>query len=397
MRTGKFNVVTDAQWGSCGKGAITTYLAWRYRPQFLSTTNMANAGHTAVDRDGRTFIAKALPSAAILNRWYPEYNPTVCVGPSAAFNLEQLFKEADECDLTPEAPDLATGRLLIHPRAGVITQEHRERESGAGEGSTKHIASTMQGCGTFLADKVLRKPGLRLARDYPALKQFLVEPQYQEGPYADTTGSMPITLMRQLSMGQTILHEGSQGFSLDIHHGSEYPSCTSRQTTAVQNLADMGLSVKHMGAVYLVMRPYPIRVGNVVEEGKTVGHSGGGYPGQREITWEQVAQEGGLPPEEATALLKKELTTVTRRLRRVFTFSKQQVREAAAINGATRIALNFANYIDWSCSGTNDPGRLTTRVFDFIRMVEDATGVPVTLVGTGPAINHVVDLENPAM
>lgn len=199
------------------------------------------------------------------------------------------------------------------------------------------------------------------------------------------TLSMPRLLMVMMESGLTALHEGSQGFSLCINHGSHYPFCTSRSTTALQNVADMGIPPKHVGDVILVIRPAPIRVGNVIEDGKTVGYSGDCYPDHKETTWAEIAKAAGAP-EEVT---KGELTTVTKRLRRVFTFSNMQLIEAAAINGATQIALNFANYIDWSCYCTNDWSRLPQKVLDFIDKIEDLTGIPVTIVGTGPRNDHV--------
>lgn len=395
MQARKFNVVTDGQWGSCGKGAITTALAYRDRPQIMSTTNMANAGHTAVFHDGRKFIAKALPSATALRQWTlgqtDAYKPHVIVGASAAFNLDQLIEEMGLCGVQDH--------LSIHPRAGVITAEHRIAEAGDGESSTKHLASTMQGCGTFLADKVLRKKDLRLARDYTELKGLMTDYMARKldlpaGDQASLVGlGLPELLHTLMSQyGYTILHEGSQGFSLDVNHGSHYPQCTSRGTTAVQNMADMGISPRDLGDVYLVIRPYPIRVGNVTENGKQVGYSGDCYPDQQELTWQQVADEAGMPTEAAASLLKTELTTVTKRLRRVFTFSDSQLREAALVNGATRIALNFANYVDYSVTGVNEYNKLTPKVKDFIRRVEDVTKLPVTIIGTGPQVNQVVML-----
>jgi adenylosuccinate synthase len=376
MRTGKFNIVTDSQWGSTGKGAVATALAYKYRPAFLSTTNMANAGHTAVYKDDSKFIAKALPSASALNSWTSNsddpYEPTVVVGSTAAFNLEQLLQEIEFCKLRSD-------QVLIHSRAGVITNEQKEQENSTSTG-TKHIASTMQGCGAFLADKVMRRPNLKLARDYKELDQYINKEPNQHNE------TLPVYLSQAMNNGSTILHEGSQGFSLDINHGSHYPYCTSRGTTAIQNAADMGINQFQIGDVYLVIRPYPIRVGNVVEEGKTLGVSGGCYKDHEEITWAQVAQAAGAPPEVTAG----ELTTVTKRLRRVFSFSKQQLREAALVNGATRIALNFANYIDWSVYGANHVEQLTPKVCDFISMVEDLTQVPVTFIGTGPRIDHCI-------
>jgi adenylosuccinate synthase len=363
----KFNIVTDGQWGSCGKGLITTSLADKHRPEILTTTNMANAGHTAVNENGDKFIAKALPSAAILNKWIPEYNPFVVVGATAAFTIDQMLKEIKECEIGENT--------IIHERAGVITENHKNAETDLKSG-TKHVASTMQGCGAFLADKIMRKPDIKLARDYKELLSFV------------KNISIPKFIDEEILNGNTVLHEGAQGFSLDINHGSHYPYCTSRGTTATQNMADMGVSFDKIGDIYLVIRPFPIRVGNVVENGETVGYSGDCYDDHHEISWEEVAAEANAPAE----VMRGELTTVTKRLRRVFTFSDEQLKEAVLVNGATKIALNFANYIDWKCYGTNEVDQLSTKIMDFIKKIEDITGIPVTCVGTGPQNNHVITI-----
>lgn len=385
MQPRRFNVVTDGQWGSTGKGAIATALAARYRPELLSTTNAANAGHTAVNVTGEDFVAKALPAPAILSKWLSDYRPQIVVGPTAAFHLGRMLEETSETNNAEST--------VIHPRAGIITEQHRLLEAGDSASSTKHIASTMQGCGTFLADKVLRKKDLKLARDYPELANYAIDNLYKKSPIPDVAADQkfvdqPLHMVLHRLMetyGATILHEGSQGFSLDISHGSQYPNCTSRSTTASQNLTDMGISPRLLGDVYIVVRPYPIRVGNVIEDGKTVGYSGDCYSDQREISWVDVAQAAGAPEDIA----KGELTTVTKRLRRVFTFSEQQFKEAAIVNGATKIAFNFANYVDWQCFGTNDPDKLPPKVTDFIKKLEDLAGLPVTMVGTGPRLDHV--------
>lgn len=381
MLSGRFNVVTDGQWGSCGKGLITTALAHKHHPEVISTTNMSNAGHTAVNVDGEAFVAKALPSAAILKKWCENYNPAIVVGPSSAFDLAQMMKEIGICGVEQNTH--------IHPRAGVILDSHKEQEASL-ETGTKHIASTMQGCGAFLAEKVMRRKDLKLARDYQELHQFVDKLNSLTEQLGNTEKlSFPRVLNFLMRNGQTILHEGSQGFSLDINHGSHYPQCTSRGTTAIQNAADMGVGHGMIGDIYLVIRPYPIRVGNVIENGKTVGYSGDCYDDHKETTWAEVAAAAGAPVE----VTHGELTTVTKRLRRVFTFSKQQLQDAVVVNGATKIALNFANYIDWSCFGTNDYNKLPKKVKDFIMAIEDMVNIPVTIVGTGPQVDHVCFVE----
>lgn len=373
MQSGKFNLVIDGQHGSTGKGLINSYLAWKHRPKVISCTNMANAGHTAILPNGKKFVAKAMPSSAILNG-IDEYNPIVVLGPSCAFTIDQLKKEIVECN---------NPQLIVHPRAAVIQQRHADQENEL-NGGTKHIASTMQGCGACLAEKIMRGQSVELARDFEELK-----------PYCDTFALsnyvrsnddyIPTLLMRFMSNGGTVLHEGSQGFGLDIHHGSHYPQCTSRSCTAGQSMTDMGIPHQYAGDIYLVVRPYPIRVGNVIEDGKVVGYSGDCYEDNAETIWEEVAKAANAPAE----VMQGELTTVTKRLRRVFTWSDIQFERAVKVNGATKIALNFANYIDWSCYGKNQWDDLGVKVHDWIKRLEDHHQVEVTLVGTGPRVDHV--------
>lgn len=386
MRQHRFNVVVDGAWGSCGKGLIATAIAHRYMPQVLTTTNMPNAGHTACWADGRKFIAKALPSAAILHRWVDYYKPLVYVGPSAAFTLEQMATEYEECTLTPD-------NLIIHERASVVTDGMKNEEQN-GNTSTKHIASTMQGCSVALAAKVQRITGLKLARDYDDLRPFMSQDFVKRLTHGTELESDQFSIAaffnEMLSARRwTMLHEGSQGFSLDINHGSHYPFCTSRSTTAGQALTDVGIAPQLIGDVYLVIRPYPIRVGNVVEDGVQKGYSGDAYEGQNELTWEEIGERCGAP----AGTFKGELTTVTKRLRRVFEFSMHQLFEAVRINGATKIVINFCNYLDWSCYGETEFHRLPHSVLNFVRQVEDAVGVPVSIIGTGPQNNHVIFRE----
>lgn len=377
MQKGKFNWVGDGQVGSTGKGLINSYLAWKNKPDIISCTNSANAGHTAILPDGTKFVAKAIPSSAILNGRDIDgsgpYQPMVVIGAGASFTIEQILKEYEECN-KPE--------LVIHERAGVITQEHKDAENSL-SGGTKHIASTMQGCGAFAASKIMRGPNVSLARNYPELKQFIDLGRYAGTKYSD--GYLPLLLIEALKDGNTILHEGSQGFSLDINHGIDYPHCTSRSCTLGQSMTDMGIPHQLVGDVYLVIRPYPIRVGNVVEDGVTVGHSGGCYPDNEETTWAAVAEAAGAPVEVTAG----EFTTVTKRLRRVFTWSDTEFARAIAVNGATKICLNFANYIDWSCYGKNNWDDLSVKIKDWIARLEDKHNVEVVLVGTGPRVDNV--------
>jgi adenylosuccinate synthase len=367
MKLGKFNAVVDGQWGSCGKGLIAGYLGQRYGVEVASTNNLPNAGHTVVLEDETRFISKILPVTSYLNT--QEQRVQSYIGAGAGFFLEQLFKEMKECGVAPED-------VRIHPRAMVVTEEHAAMERGSK--GTKHIASTMQGSGAVRAEKIMRGANVKLARDFPELRSMIAEDWIFE-----VNGKLD---------GAMWLHEGSQGFSLGMNHGSHYPQCTSRECTTTRELMDMGLPHDCVGDVYLVVRPFPIRVGNVVENGQEVGYSGDAYPGQEEMTWAQIKEFANYPADFDL----HEMTTVTKRLRRVFSFSMDQALRASTVNGATKIALNFANYLDYSCFQTNgtDVTELPTKVRAFIDSIESSLNLPVTIVGTGPAVDHVWNLDN---
>lgn len=353
LQSGKMNFVVDGQFGSTGKGLIASYLARKYDVKHVASCNLPNAGHTAVNEKGEDYISKAMPVCGILNKWYDQ-NVELWLGPTGGFTIDRLFYELKECCMNTKR-DMP--RIHIHPRCGVVTEAHAEQEGIA----TKHIASTMQGSGSMLAEKVMRGSNVRLARDYAELK-----------PYVDFVFEDNVHM--KLDMKNTFLFEGAQGFSLGINHGHSYPTCTSRECTALQGAADMGINASQIGEVIMVIRPYPIRVGNVIENNEQVGYSGDWYPDSVETSFEEINAP-------------IELTTVTKRPRRIATFSWIEVVRAAKINGATQIALNFANQLDPSCFGGGDPNQ---SVVAFINEVENKTGLPVTLVGTGPRIDHVL-------
>ena len=153
-------------------------------------------------------------------------------------------------------------------------------------------------------------------------------------------------------------------------------------------MEQMAVPPKHVGDVYLNLRTFPIRVGNVVEDGVQTGFSGDFYPDCEELTWEQIAQESGMPVVEAAALAERERTTVTKRIRRPCNFSFQGLRDAVKVNGATKLILNFVQYLDWKDGGLRGEGaeavaKLSSKTRDLITRIEDAVNVPVAMVGTG--------------
>jgi adenylosuccinate synthase len=395
------NVVLDSFWGSSGKGKVSTYLADKFGVTNVSSSNYPNAGHTASFKDGTSFVAKAIPTAVILKK-VKGVGVAGFISPGSGFDPAQLVKEWDQC---------GRPNLFVHSRASLVPPEQVQRER-EGADSTKHLASTMQGSGTAISDKVLRREGVALAGTKPFSEylRFLhaTSPKSAEilsnGGLEEAAEKIRVIdamefrnlFHSMLGAGETWLHEGSQGYALSIDHGSHYPFCTSRNCTVQAAMDHMAAPPSSVGDVYLNLRTHPIRVGNVVEDGVQKGYSGDFYPDCRELTWDQVAAESGMPKEEADKLAERERTTVTKRIRRVSTFSWIGLKDAVRVNGVTRLTLNFVQYLNWKDKGVRGGreayAQLSQETRSFVERLEAETGLPVVLIGTGADHDEIVDL-----
>lgn len=342
VRPGLASVIIDGQFGSTGKGLIAGRLALDDGNQCsIATTNAsANAGHTTIVA-GRKFITYHLPTFAVMQPGCRAY-----LNAGAIINPALLAQEMQDVGFDPQ-------NLVIHPRAAVITEAMVASEYSADSAATK-LASTRKGVGTALSEKIMRRAVL--AGDTPELAPWIGE----------------IDLNRCLEWGDRVVVEIPQGFSLGINSGLAYPHCTSRDVTVSQGLADAGIHPMHLGHTMMSLRTYPIRVGNVVENGHQLGWSGPCYPDQEETTFEAL----GVEPER---------TTVTKRIRRIFTFSDQQYAKAHRMNQPDAVFLNFCNYL----ASSEDLSKLIDRMSHH--------GSPPTHFGFGPSVEEVTESEEEAL
>jgi len=204
-------------------------------------------------------------------------------------------------------------------------------------------------------------------------------------------------------------------------------NCTSKNCTVAAGLDDMMLPTYYAGNVLINYRTFPIRISSHkyiskerleiegIEVGthltwdqvqefdarglqyeKYEGNSGPGYPDQEETTWDAVTEASGAQDPII------EMTSVTKLPRRVFTFSRQNVKDSIRHNrthGKTFISINFANYIDaellyargigWR-AGVMDPSAIngghsvdTTKIYDWCRRnIPQEDGI-LSFIGTG--------------
>lgn len=348
---GTLSFVVGMQYGSEAKGSIVQHLA----PGVSNAvrTGAVNAGHTIYHR-GEAHVMRQLPSA-----WSNPHTKLI-LGAGALISPEILKDEIDRYDRL--APGIHQ-RILIDRNAHVITEEQIEDEAKLD--LAERIGSTSsrgrEGIGVAMADKVLRSLRCIQAKDYAPLRHFTT----------DTAEYMS----EQLDRGIDVLVEGTQGYGLSIDYG-DFPYVTSRNVT-VPALADsVGLNPSYYVTQTIgVVRSYPIRV---------AGNSGPFPEDSRELSWEEMQYEAMNPA------LPIEKTTVTGLPRRIATFSEKQFLEACRVNQPTEIALTFADYIDpdvYNAHSVDD----SVNVQIFINDLEDMSGVPVTLVNTGP--NATIDFD----
>ena len=387
-------VVLDSQAGSCGKGKFIGYIAKADNADIAINNFMSNAGHTFVDENGNKVMTQHLPTSLIND------NTSLVIGPGAAITPYILFNEILEYGKA-----IGNRKIIINPRAVVIADKHRHEEA-----RVLRSGSTFKGCGSAQADKVMRQAMLFGEFWDKMNTEGGCDFGDDDGDYGDlnyvcTCGEWEIikeyiivmdTMMYindAIDNNKYVLIEGSQGCDLDINYGLAYPNTTSRQCHAGQLVADCGISPKLVDDIIMVMRPYPIRISNTTnimdEHGNAIVASSGDYDGAEEITWDIIKERCGAPADIEFG----EITTVTKKPRRVFEMNWDRLRYVAKLNRPTMIALNFAQYIDWGAYKCHEYNKLPETVKQFIQKVEEVTGVPVLLIGTGPNNDDIIDIR----
>lgn len=337
-RSGEYvDVLVGGQWGSEGKGNLAFFIAPEY--DLLVRVGAPNAGHKICTPDGVVYTHRQLPSGTRAT------DSPLLLGPGAVLDVEVLMREIADCQVSAE-------RLAVDPGALVIEHGDVQREIGL----KNAIGSTGTGGGAALARRIEQRgiPGaVRTAKDVPEL-----------APYIRDSASV---LEQARARGGRIFIEGTQGTGLSILHGS-FPHVTSRDTTVSTLLAEVGVPPQLLRRVIVAFRAYPIRVG---------GESG---PMGREITWDMVARRSGLPPD---ILIGTERGSVSGNARRVAEFSWSQLRRSARINGATDLALTFADYINARNRGARRFSQLTDETVEMVYEMESVAAAPVSFVSAG--------------
>jgi len=328
-------VVVGGFFGDEGKGKIISYLSKKDNPSIVVRGGAGpNAGHTIKD-GSTTYKVRMLPSG-FLNK-----NSKVMIGPGVVVNPDVFFKEIQEYG--------ASGRAFLDKLCGIIEQNHLEQDS---KGRLKEkIGSTGSGTGPANAERAMRT--LKMANEIESLSSYVI----------DVPGEINAALKNQ----KNVLVEGTQGTHLSLWHGT-YPFVTSKDVTASGICADVGLGPKNVDEVMVVFKAYLTRVGT--------------GPMDNELSAEETEQKGWA-----------EFGTVTGRPRRAAEFDFELAQRAIMLSSATQLAITKLDVRFPECAGVKSFSDLSDEAKSFIKNIEEKLEVSVTLIGTGPLVDDVVDLR----
>jgi adenylosuccinate synthase len=330
-------ILVGGQWGDEGKGKIVSYLCLKDKPDVIARAGVGpNAGHTVVYK-GERYPLRLTPSGFIYEK------ARLLIGAGVLINPEVMLKEIETLD--------TANRIGIDPRCGIIEERHIERDKGSGH-LAKKIGSTGTGCGPANMDRAERS--LKQARDIEELRPYITD--------------VPLEVNAALNEGKRVFIEGSQGFGLSLFYGT-YPFVTSKDTSAGMAAVDVGIGPRKVREVIVVFKSFPSRVG------------AGPFPTE-------------IPAEEAEKLGIVEYGTVTGRRRRSGHFDFEMAKYSAMINSASQVAITCLDYLDKEIRGVKEYRRLPSKAKAFIEEVEKKTGVPVTIISTGPDIEETIDLRD---
>ena len=408
--------VIGSQWGDEGKGKAVDFLA--EGADYVARFNGGNnAGHTVINEFG-TFKIHLVPSGIFAKNTVGLIGGGVVIDPAVLIEeIEMLNKAGVNVD----------GRLWVSPRSHIIMPYHKvldglyEEAKGAGATGT-----TRRGIGPVFADKVSYN-GIRwtdftsdafesrlkvqlelknkiiVALGGQALKFEDVRDTYRGyysklKPYIKELFSI---VQDGLRAGKNFLLEQAMGTFLDTDWGT-YPFVTASTTIPSAASAGLGIPPRYITNVVGVTKAYTTRVG------------AGPMPTEIHDTESGVYKKFG------------EVAATTGRIRRVGWLDLEIVKTAVQLSGVTELCLTKLDvlsgldklqvcvgykldgtdvrYADVDAYGLDRvecvyqivPGwsedisqarsfeTLPVNAQNYVKMIEDAAGVPVKWIGVGP-------------
>ncbi|PKO00193.1 MAG: adenylosuccinate synthase [Chloroflexi bacterium HGW-Chloroflexi-4] len=426
------NVAVGMQWGDEGKGRAVDLLSENV--DIVARFNGGdNAGHTVTVGD-KIFKLHVIPSGIIHKHTIGVLGNGLVLYPGTLLQEMKTLQEAG-IEITPK-------RLWISDAAHLITPAHRlldqAQEAALGKSS---IGTTGRGIGPAYMDKSSRR-GLRtgdllqpeefkkkVRQHFTEANEMLTVYYHQPAidihtmtdeftalakelkPFIKPVGNL---VRAALKSGKNILAEAAQGTLLDLDQGT-YPFVTSSCTTAAGIFSGLGIGIQPVDHVIGITKAFQTRVGS------------GPFPTELFDATATFLRGSGSNPWD-------EFGTTTGRPRRVGWVDLVLLKYAIDVNGVTELFLTkmdilsgldtikycaaykkdgkTINELDFSGSAVemerclpvyeSTPGwkddlrsirewsKLPQAVHNYIKIIEDCCGVPVTQVSVGSERNAVI-------
>ncbi|RLM28231.1 adenylosuccinate synthase [Brenneria alni] len=428
---GKNVVVLGTQWGDEGKGKVVDLLTERAK-YVVRYQGGHNAGHTLVINGEKT-VLHLIPSGILRE------NVVSIIGNGVVLAPDALMKEIT--DLEARGVPVRE-RLLLSEACPLILPYHvaldnaREKARGA-----KAIGTTGRGIGPAYEDKVARR-GLRVGDLFDKqtfavkLKEIVEYHNFQLVNYykvdavdyqkvldevlaiADILTGMVVDvsdlLYKAHLRGEFVMFEGAQGTLLDIDHGT-YPYVTSSNTTAGGVATGSGLGPRYVDYVLGIVKAYSTRVGagpfptelfdDVGEYLSQKGNEFGATTGRRRRTgWlDAVAVRRAVQINSLSGFCMTKLDVLDglKEVKICVGYRMPDGREVdttpLAAEGWEGIEAIYETLPGWSEStfGVQERSKLPQAALNYIKRVEEVTGVPVDIISTGPDRNETIILRDP--
>lgn len=440
MKQGLITIIQGGQYGSEGKGQVAAEIAKRRGIWHAVRTGSINAGHTVLHEPTGTRVKMQIIPTAWVN-----IGTNLYLGPGTYIHRGILQRECEIIQgLTGE--DIRS-RLFIDYRCSVMGGD----EATASQSSGRH--HTMGATGKGCSEAVIARLRDRGNPDAWKARMFATDCEgYQ-------VCDVPKILNSVYRGGGHILLEGTQGSHLDLLTGP-WPYTTNRSCNSAAWLAEAGLPSNWRQNIIMVCRTFPIRVaGNSgplpgeIEWGtlgreinkrcydlgiplpidiealadfeRNLGHlrrnlypeapdkAFSQYTSEERLVWREAISEVptkafvSLPKSVRESLSWVEMTTVTKKIRRLARLSIADLQEASLWNNPDEIIITFMNYkfpeMGYSDAWKHVPEHQGTQVApgviftmeaqQFLYEVQEVMGARITGITIGPDPTHQLDIS----
>lgn len=449
---GRNVVVVGTQWGDEGKGKLVDWLT-ESAQGVVRFQGGHNAGHTLVINGVKTAL-HLIPSGIMRPGVKCYIGNGVVLSASKLFEEIEGLERAG-VEVRPRLRISEACPLILPFHAALDVAREAAREQGVGQ----KIGTTGRGIGPAYEDKIARRALRVQDLKYPerfaaklrdllslhnhVLSTFLGSSNFDFGqamaPYLDNgmvqfqavydeamrhaelLKPMMADVSRELNEahagGANLLFEGAQGTLLDVDHGT-YPYVTSSNCVAGNAAAGSGVGPGMLHYILGITKAYCTRVGS------------GPFP--TELDWQNPGTPGY---HMSTVGAEKGVTTG--RSRRCGWFDAALLKRSAQVNGLSGLCITKLDVLDglselmlctgyqldgvtidllpmgaeeiercvpiyekipgWSDStvGVTKFDDLPPNARQYLKRIEEVTGVPIAMVSTSPDRDHTIMMQHP--